>query len=108
MVAAILEKLLSYLNKNVPKDKQPYEALEGNTIDSENTLYLLSQLEKALASPDNESLLESQPFSEPDTSESQTDTSPKRIMIIDDSPGMLKAIKEQLGSDYEVIYYDSL
>ena len=62
----------------------------------------MSQLEKALASPDNESLLESQPFSETSTSKSQTDTSPKRIMIIDDSPGMLKAIKEQLGSDYEV------
>ena len=101
-LVTIQEKLLSYLNKNVPKDKQPYESIEGNTTDSENTLYLLSQLEKALASPDNKSLLESEPFSEPDTSESQTDTSPKRIMIIDDSPGMLKAIKEQLGSDYEV------
>ena len=101
-LVTIQEKLLSYLNKNVPKDKQPYEAIEGNTTDSENTLYLLSQLEKALASPDNESLLESQPFSETSTSKSQTDTSPKRIMIIDDSPGMLKAIKEQLGSDYEV------
>lgn len=101
-LVTIQEKLLSYLNKHVPKDKQPYEIAESSSTDSENTLYLLSQLEKALSSPDTESNLESHPLSEADTLESQTTDSPKRIMIIDDSPGMLKAIKEQLGSDYEV------
>ncbi len=101
-LVTIQEKLLSYLNKHVPKDKQPYEITESSLTDSENTLYLLSQLEKALSSPDTESNLESHPLSEADTLESQTTDSPKRIMIIDDSPGMLKAIKEQLGSDYEV------
>lgn len=101
-LVTIQEKLLSYLNKHVPKDKQPYEITESSSTDSENTLYLLSQLEKALSSPDTESNLESHPLSEADTLESQTTDSPKRIMIIDDSPGMLKAIKEQLGSDYEV------
>lgn len=101
-LVTIQEKLLSYLNKHVPKDKQPYEITESSSTNSENTLYLLSQLEKALSSPDTESNLESHPLSEADTLESQTTDSSKRIMIIDDSPGMLKAIKEQLGSDYEV------
>lgn len=133
----VQEKLLSYLNKYAPKDKQPYALADSNTTNSENTLLLLSQLEKALASSDDTSINEPQNLPEsptpedstpedstaddsttddsvpndsaPDesapnelTKEDSTADTPKRIMIIDDSPGMLKAIKEQLGTNYEV------
>lgn len=98
----IQEKLLSYLNKYAPEDKQAYESIESSSTDSENTFYLISQLEKALDLPYSESVSESQSDAEDVLSDSQASDGPKRIMIIDDSPGMLKAIKEQLGSDYEV------
>ena len=98
----IQEKLLSYLNKYALEDKQAYESIESSSTDSENTFYLISQLEKALDLPYSESVSESQSDAEDVLSDSQASDGPKRIMIIDDSPGMLKAIKEQLGSDYEV------
>lgn len=93
-LVTIQEKLLTFLNKAVPKDKQPYEAIENTPTNSENTLYLLSQLEKALALPEEDLA--------PTPVEASEQERPKRIMIIDDAPGMLKSIKEQLGSEYEV------
>ncbi len=74
--------LLSFLHQTIPVKAQTAESPNEPLVDSESTLQLLSQLEKALDSPEI----------------SHT----KRIMIIDDAPGMLKAIKEQLGSEYEV------
>lgn len=94
----IQERILSFLNKTVPEDTQTLEVHEENTTDSENTLYLLSQLEKALSLPETE--LPSELGEEP--AKNAEPDRPKRIMIIDDAPGMLKAIKEQLGSEYEV------
>lgn len=98
----VQEKLLSYLNKNVSSAKESYDTPEKSLPDSKNTFYLLSQLEKALDFTNSDSISESESSSEEELSESQVSDTPKRIMIIDDSPGMLKAIKEQLGSDYEV------
>lgn len=103
-LVTIQEKLLLFLHKNVPENKFSSEPPSTSYTDSQNTLYLLEQLEKALSLSETE--LNPEPELIPEPKATATDAlaadRPHRIMIIDDSPNMLKAIKEQLGSEYEV------
>lgn len=94
----IQDKLLAFLHKTLPQETISYSSHAENSADAENMLSLLSQLEKELALSETEADV----LIEENTDEKVISDGPQRIMIIDDAPGMLKAIKEHLGSEYEV------
>ena len=90
---AIQEKITKYLRQNTNEEepvKKSTSSLAGNT---QNTLELLSRLEKEL------DLTEAEPEADNNT---EANPPSNRIMIIDDAPSTLKVIKEHLSPDYEV------
>lgn len=90
---AIQEKITKYLRQNTNEEepvRKSTSSLAGNT---QNTLELLSRLEKEL------DLTEAEPEADNNT---EANPPSNRIMIIDDAPSTLKVIKEHLSPDYEV------
>ncbi len=95
-LVSIQDKLLAFLHQTIPQEKIDCASHDEITTETETTLNILSQLEQELGSLDTDAADTTEAAPKKESSE------PQRIMIIDDAPGMLKAIKDHLGSDYEV------
>lgn len=92
------ERLESFLMKKFFQEKKanmPADARERNVSD---TMDLLEAVERQMETLENNPVNEDKA----ETAGMQDSGEKRRIMIIDDSTGMLRAIKMHLGNDYEV------